>query len=334
MSERVKILITGATGFVGRAIIEALVKSDKYEIYGLKGKSFTTDFGESKNIKQIIGCNISEYDTLKDVEKIGQIDFVVHCAGLAHQFGEVPDEDFYRVNVQGTENICQLAAKLGAKQLIHLSSVAVYGDYGQREVDEKFECRPVGIYAESKLAAEKAAKEICENKNIDLTILRLATVIGENDRVNTARLITSIDGGNFVWIGNGRNFKSLIYKKDVARAILRVLNDSKSNLTEIYNVCGGKVSMKTVVETIFDCLCKKKSRLKIPESLFLNVFGLNKQTFNIRILSKYEKVVEKWLSDDIFSGAEFNENFDFQIETTVTEAIGLQVGNYLKLKSK
>ena len=333
MGVKLKILVTGATGFVGRAVVEELQKFDDYEIYGLSRKSLEFGIDESKNIKQILTCDISDYETLKEVERIGKIDIVIQCAGLAHQFGEIKAEEFYRINVLGTENICQLAANLGAKKLVHLSSVAVYGDYGEVEIDETFECRPAGVYAESKLSAEFAAREFCRNNNILLTILRLVTVIGENDRGNTMRLITSIDKGNFFWIGNGRNLKSLIYKKDVACAILKVVNSSGSNHTEIYNLCGESVSMKAVVETISDVLGKSEARLKIPESLIHPVFALNKRTFNLKIFSKYSKIIEKWLADDIFSGKKFNKEYHFQIKTPVVEAIRLQVNNHLEKKN-
>ncbi|HVE55951.1 MAG TPA: NAD-dependent epimerase/dehydratase family protein, partial [Pyrinomonadaceae bacterium] len=169
---------------------------------------------------------------------------------------------------------------------------------------------------------------------IRLTILRLATVIGEGDRGNTARLITMIDKGRFFWVGKGGNKKSLIYKKDVAEGILKAIKSKENTGTEIYNLTGEAVSMREIVETIARGLNKKIPRIKVPEKFVRGLFSVNKTGLSFEYLKKFEKTFEKWLSDDIFSGRRFYEKFNFKPETTVYEALTKQVDYYLSQKNR
>lgn len=332
MSEKTKILVTGSSGFVGNSLVGELQNIEKYEIYGLVGNRKGIGVYNQTGLKKIFRGDISDYETLKKAEELKKTDILVHTAGLAHQFGRVKKEDFWRVNVQGTENVCRLAQKIGVEHFILISSVAVYGDYAGSEIDETFSCHPKGFYAESKLKSENRAIEFCEQNKIRLTILRLATVIGEGDYGNTARLITAIDQKRFIWVGDGSNKKSLIYKTDVARGIGQVIQAKGNIKKEIYNLTGAAVSMREVVEAIAEGLHKKTPRLRIPENLVRRFFRVNKTGLSFEYLKKFEKTFEKWLSDDIFSGKKFFGQFNFKPETTVYEAIAKQVDYYLSQK--
>jgi nucleoside-diphosphate-sugar epimerase len=331
-----KILVTGASGFVGSAIVDELQKASHYEVFGMVGGRKAPDAVEP-SVRKIFVTDISVYETLKEAEDLKKIDTLIHAAGLAHQFGRVGQEDFWKVNVQGTENICRLAQKTAVGHLILISSVAVYGNHGLAEIEETFKCRPAGFYAESKLEAENRAGEFCKKNGLRLTILRLATVIGEGDRGNTARLITTVDKRRFIWVGSGGNKKSLIYKRDVAKGVLKIIETAeppKKAGPEIYNLTAEAVAMKEIVGTIAENLQKKAPRLKIPENLVRGLFRLLKLVPVSERLKKIETTFEKWLSDDIFSGKKFNETFNFRLETPLSEALARQVKYYLNQKNK
>jgi nucleoside-diphosphate-sugar epimerase len=330
-----RILVTGATGFVGKEIVAELLKKN-YDVFCLgSSKSKNSD-----NLPNFLKADVGDSENLEKIEELKNIDVIIHSAGLAHQFGEVKKEDFWKVNVEGTRNVVALAAKVKAKQFILISSVAVYGKSRRQKkqiaVDEDFECEPEGFYAQSKLESEKIAREICEKdekEQIPLTILRLATVIGENDRGNTARLAKMIDKGKFFWIGKGENYKSLIYKNDVARACLSVL-DKKTNETEIFNVTAEPVSMKEIVSEIALQLNRKIPKIYIPGGLLQKTFRAGAKISRIKKISKVSETVEKWLSDDIFSGEKIAFEYGFRAETSIREALGRQVEAYIKNQKK
>ena len=91
-----KILVTGAEGFVGTALIGELLVAGKSKIYGLRKPSSELETRHKPDVKMLAG-DISEYESLKDLEKLEDIKTVVHTAGLAHQFGGTLREDFWRV---------------------------------------------------------------------------------------------------------------------------------------------------------------------------------------------------------------------------------------------
>lgn len=334
MSKKVRILVTGANGFVGSSIVCRLQMVEDYEIFGLVGKKTKIKSRETENFVKTFRADISDYKTLQKLEELKEIDVLIHAAGLAHQFGKTRKEDFWQINVLGTENICRLAEKLKVRQFILISSVSVYGNQGEKKIDETFICKPTGFYAESKFESEKLSAEVCEKNKIGLTILRLGTVIGEGDVGNVARLITQVCNGKFLWVGNGNNKKSLIYKDDVADGVLKLIKAKKNVKTEIFNLTSEAVTMKEIVNAISQNVSKRPLPIKISENLVKGVFRINKKTLSLKILEKIEKTFEKWFSSDIFSGTRIFEDYGFKPRTSFSEAIAKQVKFYLDKEIK
>lgn len=318
-----RILVTGASGFVGRAIISEIGK-ENHEVFSLVGLNNRN----AENLPNVYRGNIADFESLRKIEEIGNCEIVIHSAGLAHQFGKTSDEQFWSVNVAGTENIAHLAVKLKAKHFILISSVSVYGNTDkQGAIDETAVCNPQGIYAKSKLESENIARKICDSNKIALTILRPATIIGENDRGNTNRLIEAIDRGRFFWIGEGENHKSLIYKQDVAKACLKIL-EKRTTDVEIFNVTTESVKMSFIVSEIEKSLQKKVPKFKIPVSMLEKIFEVNNKTINIGKINKIRSTIEKWISEDVFSGEKIFKEYGFSAETPIAEAIRKQIKSH------
>ena len=326
-----KVIVTGAKGFVGKEIVEETVENNHivFEV----GRIRKAESGK-KESDNYFAADITDYKNLTELEKLKNVDAVVHSAGLAHQFGDIEKEKFYKVNVLGTKNIAELAVKIKAGQFILISSTAIYGlKKGQVSIDEETTCQPETLYAESKLEAENICIEICKQNKLPLTILRLAPVIGENNVGNAARLISAIDKRRFIWIGNGGNLKTLIYKTDVARAVVRILHNKKEEL-EIFNLAASPVSMKKFVGEIEKQLQKNAPKFYIPSGILQKFFSINKQTLSIAKINKISETIEKWLSDDIYSAQKIKNEYNFEAQTSIAEAIGKQVKCYLREKNK
>lgn len=324
-------MITGANGFVGRVLVrEFLAASHELVLVDRPGFSKgSADFPDEVNV---IGADISDFDALSALE-IPRVNTVIHAAGLAHQFGKVTKDDFWKINVTGTENVANLAVRLEAKHFILISSVSVYGkgDRGDSLRTETTPCRPEGHYAQSKLESEVVARKVCEENGIDLTILRLATVIGEGDAGNVSRLIRAVDRRRFYWIGKGSNRKSLLYKGDVAGACKAVLS-KKERGTEIFNVSGEPATMKEIVSYIEDAIGKKTLPVALPPGLLRTVFTANSKILRLGKIRRLGETVEKWLSDETFSAESLKEAYGFEPQTGIREAIRREVEWYLANK--
>lgn len=337
-----KVLVTGATGFVGREIVAELAKL-QIEVIQVGGRNKPPEDSDNCSAQNFFAADISDYRTLSVVEKIGRVDAVIHSAGLAHQFGKIERERFEAVNVCGTKNVVELAVKLKARQFILIGSTAVYGIKKETEklrgslnvieINEKTECRPENFYAESKLTAEKAARGICEENRVALTILRLAPVVGEGSAGNAARLIAAIDDGKFLWVGAGENYKSLVYKRDVARACSRVLLNKKAG-TEIFNIAAAPIKMAEFVETIAKNLDRRILPVKIPARLVETVFRFNRKIFGVKRINELEETIEKWLSDDVYAAGKIADVYGFEPEITIETALERQVEAYKKFRKK
>jgi len=333
-----RILVTGASGFIGREIVSELAEND-HQVFALENSRKTS--GENASNTVYFQANITDYKNLLDLEMIGDIDVIIHSAGLAHQFGETTKEEFDAVNVAGTENILELAVKLRVKHFIMIGSTAVYRILSAVQkshprtsaIDEDSALDPQTLYAESKLKSEKICRRFCSDKNIPLTIFRLAPVIGEAGVGNVARLISAIDKNRFIWIGSGDNLKSLIYKRDVARACAAVVA-KKQNKTEIFNLAAEPLKMKDFVNEIAVRLNKRIVPVSVPAYFLRTIFKVNSKVFKSKKIKKISDTVEKWLSDDVYSADKIARIYDYKPQTTIRKAIARQVDFYKTNKER
>ncbi|HEX8737902.1 MAG TPA: SDR family NAD(P)-dependent oxidoreductase [Pyrinomonadaceae bacterium] len=326
-----KVLVTGATGFLGRAIVAELLQND-YEVY-------TTGRSPQADSANYFPADLTDAEGFSKLEKIGRVDAIIHAAGLAHQFRAAAAEKFRKINVEGTRSAANLAAKLGASKFISISSVAVYGKAKQTpqvKFQEDLPCQPEGFYAESKLEGEQVAAEICAKNSIDLTILRPSVIIGENDKGNVARLIRAIDRRYFVWIGSGENSKSLVYKTDVARACLYFVENfqkTKNNKINIYNVTAAPVSMREIVSEIEKALGRRVLLpIRFPAKPLQKSLHLVGRASGSGKLGKIAGTLDKWLADDVFSGEKIVRETGFQIAFSPLEGIRREASHYRKQK--
>lgn len=322
------ILVTGAAGFVGKAIVKEL-RDRGFEVYTCGRK-------EQSGLPNYFRVDISSGESVKNLApQLPGMDAIVHSAGLAHQF-QAPKcaGVFERVNVAGTRNVAGLGAALGSKKFIHISSISVYGDDKPNPCDEQARCEPAGDYAGSKYRAEIAAEEVCRERGIDLTILRLATVYGAGDPGNVLRLIKLIDGGKFFWTGKGENAKSLVFAADAARAC-RLALESELPGVNVFNVTGEPHTMREIVETIAQALGKKIPGLAIPAGLLKTAL---KTAGVLPVAGRRARgladTLKKWQSDDVLSGEKIKRELNFQPETSLAEGIKKEVEWYLREKNR
>lgn len=213
-----KILLTGATGFVGRNIAPILKKD--YEIDTIGRKEGSTYI-----------CDLSE-----DVPELnGEYDIVYHIAGKAHTVPRTESEAkvFFDVNLQGTVNLCKALEKRPLpKSFIFLSTVAVYGcDFGET-ITEQHPLEGKTPYALSKLQAEDYLIKWCNKHNIILTILRPSLIAGPNPPGNLGAMIHGIKTGRYASIAGGKARKSILMVDDLAY-IVPLCADKGG----IYNMC-------------------------------------------------------------------------------------------------
>ena len=320
-----KILLTGANGFLGSAIAHQamtvglpLIASDRNARSNVGGMDY-------------IAADIIDPKSMTNM--FNGIDCVCHVAGLAHVFNR-PNSlstSFYAVNVSGTVNVARAAVSAGVKHFIFISSVSVYGGVSLGK-EESSECHPEGPYALSKWQAERTLIDLCKKEKMNLTILRLATLYGEGDPGNVGRLIQTLDKKRFLWIGDGSNRKSLLYKGDAARACVTVAQRPTSGVN-IFNISAPPCTMREVVDGIGEALGKHPYPFRVPAPLAL-LLSWHLSRIPTRRLSGIHQTVKKWLAEDVYDTQCFEEAYGFQTETSLKQGLKQEVDWYRQNKKK
>jgi UDP-glucose 4-epimerase len=316
------VLVTGANGFLGSAIVRLLVDA------GIPSRATGEEPACLHSGIEYIQADITRSQQV--IPAVRGVHTVIHAAGLAHVFepDKLTKNAFQDINENGTANVMSMAADNGAEHFILISSVAVYGLFTRGQCAETAPCNPVGPYAESKYNAERRAQEIALRSGMNLTILRFSTLYGENDRGNVARLMRAIDRKRFIWIGDGRNRKSLLYKKDAARACLLVATQPASGI-RIFNVSSPPCTMQDIVYGLADALGKKPLPGHIPDVLVLPLTHILARSSNSRFVNLHQ-TVKKWLAEDVYDTHRFDEAYHFHVQTSLKEGLMRQVAWYRK----
>jgi nucleoside-diphosphate-sugar epimerase len=215
-----RILLTGATGFLGKSIYKEL--NGRFNFLRL-GRSVGNDI---------------QVDLSKEIPKLtDRVDLIVHAAGKAHVIPSNLQEakEFDQVNVVGTQNLILGIEQSGflPAEFVFISSVAVYGKEMGNLLDETCSLLGSTPYAKSKIKAEQLLVDWCDKKEIRLTILRLPLLVGKNPPGNLGSMIRWMKRSLYVSIGSGQCRKSMVLVNDVAQFIPRVaLIGGTYNLTD------------------------------------------------------------------------------------------------------
>ena len=311
-----RILLTGASGFLGRAIVKHARELD------VELRCTGRSPHAPANVTNYVSADLTKEDEATAAVK--DCDVLIHSAGLAHQFGSKGNaaSEFQRVNVVGTQNTVRAAVAAGVRHIVLVSSVSVYGQTNAELVSESTPCQPEGPYASSKFYAEVAASQLTEPAGIPLTILRMATIYGEGDPGNVARLMDAIDRRRFVWIGSGKNLKSLVHVDDAATACCQAAMNPAPEMSRAYNISAEPCRMREVVSCISAALEKSVLPVRIPAAVPIKVAGLASRVTTAGSLPhRLQRTLKKWIANDAYDGAKFCKDFNFSPSVALEEGI-------------
>ena len=243
-----RILLTGATGFLGREIFKKLNSEDVITL----GRSSTNK----------IVCDLS----VACPELPADIDVVIHCAGLAHETGRQSSDDVYRLShEQGLLNLLRALDQTNVKNFIFVSSVAVYGvDHGL-DYDESYSGQPTTAYGRYKLAAEQQLVQWAQFRNKNFCIIRPPLIFGDNPPGNLGQLIRAIKKNRYLFIQDVSPRKSMVDINELSLFIAHHALIMQPEHNGIYNVTDG---VSPDLHTLSDYLIKKYNpgfiRLTLP----------------------------------------------------------------------
>lgn len=208
-------LVTGAGGFLGSHVVDALVAQGERPRAMLRP-------GESTSAIEAAGADIRIADVADRpaIEAVmAGVDRVLHCAARTGPWGQ--EREYVRANVTGLENVVRAALAAGVRRIVHVSSITVLGNDIRGSADETSPLRTEpNPYSRSKVAGERLLQRMISQNGAPVTIVRPGWIYGPRDTASFARLASKIEAGQMAMVGSGRNHLPLIYVTDAARGIV------------------------------------------------------------------------------------------------------------------
>jgi len=208
------ILVTGARGFVGRAVCEHLAGAGHAVRAAARAPLAAGTAGAFFPVRDV--CDPVGWDAA-----LSGCEVVVHLAGLAHlPRGAFAAHEVERVNADGTANVAALAARAGVRRFVLMSSVKASGDASVgAPMTEEDAPRPVDAYGRAKLAAERRLIELARQGGMAFTVLRPPLVYGPGVRANFLALMRAVRARRPLPLASVRNARSLVYVGNLAAAV-------------------------------------------------------------------------------------------------------------------
>jgi nucleoside-diphosphate-sugar epimerase len=265
---RKRLLITGTTGTIGRAVAERLIASDKYDIK-VQVRNPLEARAQVGQVVDFTKVRIEEADFTRVGDREMRLltkncHTIVHAAGLVHK-PDAPYQEYEVINVRATQLLVEAAAQNKVHTLVFLSSIAVYGPGPFENVDETAPLKGITPYAVSKMTSELFLQRFGQIPRV--IILRPSMVFGEGDRGNLLSLARSIKSKQYKHIGDGGAGKSVIYSRDVANAIELCINTLPEGI-HVFNLSNPiPITVRILTEEIAGALGMSKKLQSVPEGL-------------------------------------------------------------------
>ena len=256
-----RVLITGATGFLGGYLVQELVED--YEVHAL-GRNLIRGRELEEEGSIFHQADFTNY--LQCQPHFTNIDYVIHAGALSTVWGKF--EDFYRANVFGTEIVADLCLEHGIKRLVYVSSPSVYSakedrlDLRENQVDSS---NDLNYYIETKIRAEATLRRYQE-KGLEVVILRPRGLIGIGDTSVVPRLLRANAKIGIPLLNHGQNLVDITCVENVAYAC-RLAMETPDIAGQIFNITNGEpMEFRTILEMFLQAIGEQPRYLKLPTS--------------------------------------------------------------------
>lgn len=260
-----KILITGATGFIGTKLLASLENYDYQIVLTTRNNNLT------KNYQPTTYFQIGEISTHTNWQQILRgVDVVIHLAARAHQLNDQaddPEAEFQKVNHYGTTNLVKQAINAGVQHFIFISSIGAVTSLSPTVIDETTPCNPDTPYGRSKLDAEKALTQLCQEAGMAWTILRPTLVYGPKNPGNMERLLALANKNLPLPFGSIQNARSLLYVGNLVDAIITCIDHPNAKNQTFIVSDGQDLSTPELIRELGQALGKPATLLPFPPAL-------------------------------------------------------------------
>ncbi len=285
-----KVLVTGADGFIGSFLTEALVQMGcdvralvMYNSFNHLGWLETMDSGDREKL-DIVSGDIRDSQYMSDVAE--GIDVIFHLAAMiAIPFSYKSPENFIDTNVKGTLNLLNAGRNHGVKKILVTSTSEVYGTALYIPIDEAHPLKAQSPYSASKIAAEKIAESYYHSFDLPVAIVRPFNTYGprQSARAIIPTIITQLlDGKREIMLGDLRPSRDLVFVRDTVAGFIKIAESDKTVGTHLNIATGKEIKIGDLAEILIRMINPKagivedEKRIRPPKSEVMRLHGSNK----------------------------------------------------------
>jgi nucleoside-diphosphate-sugar epimerase len=326
------ILVTGATGFVGKALITDLLANNNQVKAVVRTKSTDTLLG----IEQIVVKDLVELSSISILDEITtalkNVDVVVHTAARVHMMNDDstdPLSEFRKVNRDATLTLARLAAESGVRRFVFISSIKVNGEMSRpgHPFTPEAQHVPDDPYGLSKYEAEQGLLDLANETGMEVVIIRPPLVCGPGVKANFASMMHWVNKGLPLPFGLVDNKRSLVALDNLVDFIALCADREKSPkaANQVFLISDGEdVSTTQLLQKVAKAFNKKAFLLPIPVWLM---------TFVAKILGKGD-VANRLFGSLQVDSSKANDLLDWKPVTTMDEQLKKTAHAYLSEKNK
>jgi nucleoside-diphosphate-sugar epimerase len=259
----VKVLVTGAAGFVGGHLVDMLVER------GDKVRALVRPGEDTSHLRTLTDVEIMHGDLTDEESLKCAVWGVQRVYNVAAKTGPWGLEEVYRaINVQGLADLIHVAMDAGVERIVHTSSITVYGHHLHGIVTEDYpyhvEDNP---YSRTKIAGEKLISNLVKECGASVVVVRPAWVYGPRDSASFSRFVNLVGSGKSFLVGTGKNIVPMVYVRDVAQGLIKAGDAGNQVIGRVYNIADDRrVTQVEYLNTIADALDVPHVSRKLPFS--------------------------------------------------------------------
>jgi nucleoside-diphosphate-sugar epimerase len=258
---RVKVLVTGAAGFLGGHLVDMLLER------GDEVRAMVRPVENASHLRLLDGVEVVQGD-LTDRESLKRavqgIERVYNVAAKTGPWGL--ENDYVATNVWGVADLITAAMDAGVQRIVHTSSITVYGHHLHGIITEDAPLHAEdNPYSRTKIAGEKMVADFVKERGAPVVVARPAWIYGPRDTASFGRFVSLVESGKGFLIGSGNNIVPVVYVRDVAQGLIKAGDAGDEAIGKAYTIADDRrVTQSEYLNTIADFLEVPPVTRKLP----------------------------------------------------------------------